>query len=90
MTPRAIVVLTAVVAIVTFAVVQDRITAAGARRYVALQREAVRREVPPPSIDEVVRPAVRRSVVQGLLWSGVVILGGVVMAARAARRQTGE
>ena len=90
MTPRAIVALTAVMALLTFAVVQDRVTAAGARRYVALQREAVARGGSPVSMDEVLRPAVQRSVIQGLLWSGGVLAGGLAIAARAIRRQRGE
>src|SRR5690349_21076297 len=36
--PRGILIATALAALVVFAVVQDRVTAAGARRYVALQR----------------------------------------------------
>jgi hypothetical protein len=90
MPPRTIVVLTAVVTVLTFAVVQDRVTAAGARRYVALQRETVTRDAPPVSIDEVVRPAVQRSVTQGLLWSGGVLAGGLAMAAYSGRRRRGE
>jgi hypothetical protein len=39
--PRAILIATTLAALVVFAVVQDRITASGARRYVAIQRDAL-------------------------------------------------
>lgn len=86
MTRRVMMLIAAAATVVTFAVVQDRVTAAGARRYVALQREAVVRDVPLVSIDEVVGPAVRRSVVQGMLWSGGVLVAGLVAAGVAGRR----
>jgi hypothetical protein len=87
---RTILLITAAAATMTFAVVQDRITAAGARRYVSLQREALARGDAPVTIDEVVRPAVRESVHQGLVWSSVVLAAGVAVAAFAARRPRGE
>ena len=86
--PRAIVMLTAVVALVVFAVVQDRITAAGARRYVALQRDAIAGRGQAVTIDEIMRPAIQRSVQQGLLWAGVVFVLGFGAAGAVARRST--
>ena len=67
-------------AITVFLVVQDRITAGGARDYVARQRAAALGQAPAVTIDEIMRPAVRRSVRVGLLWGGVVLAAGVAMA----------
>jgi hypothetical protein len=64
-------------ALVVFCVVQDRVTAEGARRYVALQRAAAESGGLADGLDEVMRPAIRRSVAQGLLWGGVVMLSGL-------------
>jgi hypothetical protein len=86
--PRAILLVTALAALVVFAVVQDRVTAGGARRYVALQRDAIAGRGQPVTIDEIMRPAVRRSVRQGLLWSGVVVVGGVGIAGAVGRRRS--
>lgn len=72
-------------AMAVFLVVQDRVTAAGVRRYVALQRSAVAGETPRVTIDEVMGPAVERSVRQGVLWGGVVLVTGLVAAAVASR-----
>jgi hypothetical protein len=69
-----------------FAIVQDRVITAGARRYVVLQRQALAGGAPPISIDDVMRPARRRSVRQGLLWGGAVLLIGLGAAASVARR----
>ena len=74
-----------VAAAVVFCVVQDRVTAAGVREYVARQRQAVAgkvegtaREGTPlrPSgrqlrIDDVMGPAKWRSLEQGALWGGI-------------------
>ena len=68
-------------AMVVFLVVQDRITAAGARDYVARQRAAALGQAPAVTIDEVMRPAVRRSVRVGLLWGGLVLAAGLATAA---------
>jgi hypothetical protein len=87
---RTILLITVAAAVMTFAVVQDRVTAAGARRYVALQREALARGAAPVTIDEVVKPAVRQSVHQGLVWSSLVLATGVTVAAFAGRRPQGE
>ena len=86
--PRAIVILTAVVALVVFAIVQDRVTAAGARRYVALQRDALAGHGQAVTIDEVMRPAIQRSVQQGLLWAGAVLVLGLGVAGAVGRSQS--
>lgn len=83
---RAIVLTSAAAAIAVFAVVQDRGTASGAQRYVAAQRQALAGGQPPVAIDEVMRPAVRRSVQQGLVWGGAVLAAGLAVAAAAGRR----
>ena len=78
--PRAIVIATAIAAFAVFAVVQDRVTAAGARRYAALQREALAGHGHAVTVDEIMRPAIDRSVQQGFLWGGVVLVAGVGVA----------
>jgi hypothetical protein len=69
-----------------FCVVQDRVTAAGARRYVSLQREALAGRGRPVTVDEVMRPAVEHSVRLGLLSSGAVaglgVAAGLVVRSR--------
>jgi hypothetical protein len=84
--PRGILIATALAAVVVFAVVQDRVTAAGARRYVALQRTALAGGGPVVTVDEIMRPAIARSVREGLLWGGVVLVSGVTIAAVVAAR----
>jgi hypothetical protein len=86
--PRAIVIATAIAALAVFAVVQDRVTAAGARRYVALQRDALAGRGPAVTIDEIMRPAIQRSVQQGLLWGGVVLVLGLGVAGALGRRRS--
>jgi len=86
--PRAIVIATAIGALAVFAVVQDRVTADGARRYVALQRNALAGRGPAVTIDEIMRPAIQRSVQQGLLWGGVVLALGLGVAGAMGRRRS--
>ena len=83
---RRAVVFSFVAALVTFCVVQDRVTAAGAQRYVDLQRAALAGQGQPPTIDEVLAPAVQRSVQYGLLSGGGVATIGLVAAAALERR----
>jgi hypothetical protein len=83
--PRAILIVTAIAAFVVFAFVQDRVTAAGARRYVAIQRDALAGRAQPVTVDEIMRPAIQRSVHQGLLWGGVVLVAGVGLAVAIGR-----
>jgi hypothetical protein len=85
--PRAVLLATAIVAVVVFAIVQDRITAAGARRYAALQRDALAGRGPLVTVDQIMRPAIARSVQQGLMWGGVVLIAGVGLAGMVSTRQ---
>lgn len=78
--------MTAIVALAVFCVVQDRVTAAGARRYAALQRDALAGRGRAVTIDEVMRPAIDRSVQQGLFWGGAVMVAGFSVAGAIARR----
>jgi hypothetical protein len=77
--------LTFVAASIVFCVVQDRVTAAGARRYVALQREALAGRGRAVTIDEVMQPAIDASVRYALLSAGAVMIAGW-FAARLADR----
>jgi hypothetical protein len=85
--PRTILLLTLAAALVVFAIVQDRVTAAGARDYVTQQRAALDGAVPPVTIDGVMQPAVRRSVRLGASWAAVVMAIGLVGAAAVRTRQ---
>jgi hypothetical protein len=80
--PRTVVWTTLIAAVAVFCTVQDRVTAAGARRYVALYRAGT-----PAAIGEVMRPAVRASVERGLTWAGAVTVAGLGAAAVLQRRR---
>jgi len=80
MRARTALVVTFVAALVVFAVVQDRVTASGARQYVRLQRLALGGTSAPVTIEEVMAPAGRRSVRDGLIWFAVVMAGGVAVS----------
>jgi hypothetical protein len=84
-----IVLTAATAAFVVFCAVQDRVTAEGARRYAALQREALAGRGRPVTIDEIMKPAIEKSVQQGLLWGGGVMAAGVGVAGAMARRRQG-
>ncbi len=83
---RRVAVFSFAAAVVTFAVVQDRGTAAGARRYVTMQRAAIAGDGPAVTVDEIMEPAVRASLREGLCWAGGVTAAGLASAAAAARR----
>jgi hypothetical protein len=83
---RAILIVSSLAALVVFAAVQDRVTAAGARRYVALQRDAIAGHGRAVTVDEVMRPAIERSVHQGLVWGGAVLVAGASVAGVVSRR----
>ena len=76
--------------LVVFCGVQDRITAAGARRYVAQHAAAHDGNAPAVTLDAVMRPAIRRSVEQGLLWSGAVGAAGLAATMFLGRRSGRE
>jgi hypothetical protein len=86
---RAILWFTCAAAFVVFCVVQDRLTAEGARRYVALQKDALAGRGPAVTIDEVMKPTVARSVRLAFLSSGAVAAAGVA-AGLAVREFTGR
>jgi hypothetical protein len=69
-------------AFAVFLIVQDRFTMLGSRRYAAMQRDALAGRGTAVTVDDVMRPAVRRSVQQGLLWGGVVLAVGLTVALR--------
>jgi hypothetical protein len=75
-----------VAAVVVFCVVQDRTTAAGVREYVARQRQAL---AAPVRIDDVMGPANRRAVEQGVLWGGVTGMTVLQCGALARRFRRG-
>jgi hypothetical protein len=77
-------------AVVVFAVVQDRVTVAGVGEYVAAYRDAAEGRRPPVTIDEIMEPAVERSVRKGTLWGGVVLLAGATGMLAARRRGSRE
>jgi len=85
--PRAVIVTSMIAAVVVFCGVQDRITAAGAERYVLLQRAALAGRGPAVTVDQIMRPAVARSVREGLLWGGSVMAAGLGIAGATARRR---
>ena len=78
--------LTIAAAIVVFAVVQDRVTASGARQYVTLQRAALAGRSAPITIDQVMVPAIGRSVRLGALWAAVVMVIGFAAAVAVRNR----
>ncbi|HTI43964.1 MAG TPA: hypothetical protein VL693_19195 [Vicinamibacterales bacterium] len=85
--PRAVLVISALAAVVVFAVVQDRVTAAGARRYVMVQRDALAGRGQLVTIDQIMKPAIARSVQRGLMWGGVVLVAGVSLAGVVSTRR---
>jgi hypothetical protein len=89
-TVRAVVQASVVGALMVCAVVQDRVTAAGARQYVTLQSAALSGSGSPVTIDAVMAPAVRDSVRRGLLWGGLVLGVGLAGAASVSKRARRE
>ena len=85
---RVIVLLAVAAAAIVFAYVQDRVTASGAREYVMRQGEAIERRGSSVTIDEVMDPAVDRSVWQGLKWGTIVLVAGLAAAAFVGTRRT--
>jgi hypothetical protein len=80
MSARTVLLVALAAAAVVFCIVQDRVTAAGVRQYVELQRAAIEGPGEPVILDDVMRPAVRRSVVLGSIWGAVVFLAGAAVA----------
>ena len=84
---RVIVLLTVVAAAIVFAYVQDRVTASGAREYVTRQSDEIERGSSEVTIDQVMEPAVDRSVRQGLTCGMMVLLAGLAAAAFVGTRR---
>lgn len=85
---RRVIVMTALAAFAAFCLVQDCVTASGARRYVRLHRDALAGRGPLVTVDDVMAPAVRKSVRDGLLAAGgVSVVGAGIMAAFHRRRR---
>ena len=83
---RVLVVIALLAGFAVFCAVQDRITAAGARRYVALQRDAAAGRGAAVTVEEIMQPVIDRSVRAGLAWGGGVAAAGVAVALIAGRR----
>jgi hypothetical protein len=67
-------------AVIAFCVAQDRGTAAGVGRYIAAQQAALAGRGPQVTVDEVMGPANRDAVRQGLRWSGRITMAGIIGA----------
>jgi len=65
-------------AIVTFCLVQDAETSAGVGRYISAQRAAQAGQGPRVTIDEVMGPANRAALREGMAWSGRVAMAGLI------------
>jgi hypothetical protein len=74
-------------AVMVFCAVQDRGTSAGVGRYIEAQRAALAGSGPRVSVDQIMRPAIRASVRDGLIWSGIVGVAGLAGAMAIARRR---
>lgn len=79
---------TCALAIVTFAVVQDRVTAAGARRYAAVSRAAIARGTANVTIERVMAPSIRSSVRWAAGSAALVLLVGLLAANRVRSNHT--
>ncbi len=86
---RTIAMMTCAAALAVFAFVQDRVTASGVREYASRQRAALAGQGTPVTIDEVMAPAVRRSVREGAAWAGSVLIAGVAASRLVGRRPRG-
>jgi hypothetical protein len=85
-----LVVFSFVAALVVFCIVQDRVTAAGAKRYGEMALAAIARHEPVTPVDAVMRPAIRRSVRLGLLSAGAVLIVGLGAASAQQSRSRRE
>jgi hypothetical protein len=65
-------------AILTFCLVQDAETSAGVGRYISAQRLALAGQGPRVTVDEVMGPANRLAVREGMAWSGRVAMAGLI------------
>jgi hypothetical protein len=65
-------------AVMTFCLVQDAETSAGVGRYITAQRAALAGRGPRVTVDEIMRPANRQAVREGMVWSGRVAMTGLI------------
>ena len=65
-------------AILAFCVVQDAETIAGVGRYLTAQRAALAGQGPRVTVDQIMRPANRLAVREGMAWSGRVAMAGLI------------
>jgi hypothetical protein len=65
-------------AIFTFCLVQDGETSAGVGRYLTAQRAAMAGQGPRVTVDEIMGPANRLAVREGMAWSGRVAMAGLI------------
>ena len=65
-------------AVLTFCVVQDAETGAGVGRYISAQRLALAGQGPPVTVDEIMGPANRLALREGMAWSGRVAMLGLI------------
>ena len=62
----------------TFCLVQDGETSAGVGRYLTAQRAAMAGQGPRVTVDEIMGPANRLAVREGMAWSGRVAMAGLI------------
>lgn len=77
---------TSLAALAAFAYVQDRVTAAGARRYAALAAATPPGALVTPSVEQVMAPAIADSVRRGTAAALGVLVVGLGSAGVLARR----
>jgi len=65
-------------AISTFCFVQDAETSAGVGRYLTAQRAALAGRGPRVTVDEIMGPANRLAVREGMAWGGRVAMAGLI------------
>jgi hypothetical protein len=65
-------------AITTFCLVQDAETSAGVGRYISAQRASLAGRGPRVTVDEIMGPANRAGLREGMAWSGRVAMAGLI------------
>jgi len=65
-------------AVITFCLVQDAETSAGVGRYISAQRAALAGRGPRVTVDEIMGPANRLALREGMAWSGRVAMAGLI------------
>ena len=65
-------------AVITFCLVQDAETSAGVGRYISAQRAALAGNGRRVTVDEIMGPANRLALRDGMAWSGRVVMTGLI------------